>query len=123
MDRAKKFTRANRWFLKLDIKGFFASIHHEVLKEQLKRRFKEHKLLAIFNQIIDSYEATSHRGLPIGNLGSQYFANHYLAVLDHYIKEELGCKYYIRYMDDMVVWHRDKETLKQIRNQLSLIHI
>ncbi|MBU4486456.1 MAG: RNA-directed DNA polymerase, partial [Candidatus Delongbacteria bacterium] len=50
--------------------------------------------------------------VPIGNLTSQYFANHYLAGLDHFIKEELKIKGYVRYMDDMVLWHDDKEYLK-----------
>lgn len=53
------------------------------------------------------------RGLPIGNLASQYFANHYLAVADHYIKEQLRCRRYVRYMDDLVLWHKDKECLIQ----------
>ncbi len=57
-------------------------------------------------------EAHPARGLPIGNLTSQYFANHYLAGLDHFIKEQLRCKAYVRYMDDMVLWHRDKSVLK-----------
>jgi RNA-directed DNA polymerase len=119
LERAKFFTQPNRWFLKLDVKKFFASIHHKVLKSQLERRFKDTRLLGIFDQIIDSYSSDSLRGLPIGNLASQYFANHYLAELDHFIKEELKCKYYVRYMDDMVIWHKDKDTLKNIKQDIN----
>jgi RNA-directed DNA polymerase len=109
---AQDFTRQNRYFLKLDVRKFFDSIHHAVIKTQLDRLFKEEKLLLIFGQIIDSYSAQVDRGVPIGNLSSQYFANHYLCSLDHLIKEELKVKAYVRYMDDLVLWHDDRLHLK-----------
>jgi len=109
---AKIHTRDHAWFLKLDVRKFFESIHHGVLKKQLLRLFKEQKLLSIFFQIIDSYTAHPERGVPIGNLTSQYFANHYLVGLDHFIKEKLGVAAYVRYMDDMVLWHSDKSVLR-----------
>ncbi|MBX2929302.1 MAG: hypothetical protein KF852_15820 [Saprospiraceae bacterium] len=112
LERAKSFTKKHEWFLKLDVRKFFESLHHDVMKRQLARLFKEENLLLIFAQIIDSYEAHTDRGVPIGNLTSQYFANHYLAELDHFIKEKLGIKAYVRYMDDMVLWHKDKAVLK-----------
>ena len=112
LEQAKSFTKKQEWFLKLDVRKFFESLHHDVMKRQLARLFKEENLLLIFAQIIDSYEAHTDRGVPIGNLTSQYFANHYLAELDHFIKEKLGIKAYVRYMDDMVLWHKDKAVLK-----------
>ena len=118
LDRAKLFTRKNGWFLKLDVRKFFASIPHRVLKGQLYRLFKDHRLLSIFRQLIDSYTASPDSGLPIGNLSSQYFANHYLAGLDHFIKEKLHCKAYVRYMDDMVLWHKDKEWLIEAHHSI-----
>ena len=105
LHRAKTYSQRQFWFLKLDVKQFFASIHHTVLKKQLQHLFKDYELLTIFAHIIDSYAASPNRGVPIGNLSSQYFANHYLAGLDHFIKEELRCKRYVRYMDDMVLWN------------------
>lgn len=96
LERAKTFTRHSGWFLKLDVKKFFESVHHQVLKKQLERLFKDKQVLDIFCQIINSYEAHSERGLPIGNLTSQYFANHYLSGLDHFIKENLRIKKYVR---------------------------
>ncbi|MCO6493222.1 MAG: RNA-directed DNA polymerase [Phaeodactylibacter sp.] len=111
--RAKDFTHRYPWYLKLDVRKFFQSIHHSVLKGQLARLFKEQQLLEIFYQVIDSYEASPDRGLPIGNLTSQYFANHYLCGLDHFIKEQLGFKAYVRYMDDMVLWAPEKAVLKE----------
>ncbi len=113
VERAQHFTRKYSWFLKLDVRKFFDSIHHEVVKAQLRRMFKDSRLLEILDQIIDSYESSPLRGVPIGNLTSQYFANHYLAGLDHYIKEVLQIKAYVRYMDDMVLWHNEKAVLKE----------
>lgn len=111
LDRSKIFCRRYEWYLKLDVRKFFASIDHQILKMQLAQLFKEEKLLLILFQIIDSYEASPASGLPIGNLTSQYFANHYLSGLDHYIKEKLRCKAYVRYMDDMVLWSSKKKQL------------
>ncbi len=119
LERAKVFSKKWQWFLKLDVQKFFASVEHTVLKNQLGRLFKEQKLLAIFEQIIDSYEDTPNRGLPIGNLSSQYFANHFLSGLDHFIKEQLRIKAYVRYMDDMVLWHKDKTILKQAHKAIN----
>ena len=90
------------------------------MKAQLARLFEDKKLLLIFNQIIDSYAAESKRGLPIGNLTSQYFANQYLSPLDHLLKDHKSIKSYVRYMDDMVLWHDDKETLKAWRDDITL---
>lgn len=94
----------------------------------IEKKFKDYSLLQIFNKIISSYEVSENKGVPIGNLTSQYFANHYLAGMDHYIKEELKINAYIRYMDDMVLWHNDKEYLKKclklitgfLKNELKL---
>lgn len=117
LHRAQHFAKQYRFFLKLDVRKFFDSIHHDILKNQLHRLLKDHHVLTIFYQIIDSYQADPQGapcGLPIGNLTSQYFANHYLSALDHLIKENLGLKGYVRYMDDMILWHADKEVLKYV---------
>ncbi len=109
--RAKHFNKRYRWFLKLDFRKYFDSLDHTVLKNQLNRLFKDSRLLNIFTSIIDSYSVNQNKGVPIGNLTSQYFANHYLAQADHYVKEALKIKAFIRYMDDMVLWHNNKEVL------------
>lgn len=118
LDRAKKYTRKYRWYLKLDVQKFFANVHHGVLKAQLSGMFKDRRLLEILGKIIDSYEDLEERGLPIGNLTSQYFANHYLSGLDHFVKERLRVKAYVRYMDDMVFWADDKQTLKAVLQEV-----
>ena len=111
LDKAKEYQRHNRWFLKLDVCKYFESIDHTILKQQLYRRFKDKNVLLIFDQIIDSYSTAAEKSLPIGNLTSQYFANHYLSVADYYLKQGLRIPAYVRYMDDMVLWHHDKELL------------
>jgi len=111
LERAKFYTRKYDWYLKLDVRKFFESIYHEVLTEQLMSMFKDGALVGVFEQIIHSYEASLGRGLPIGNLTSQYFANHYLTSLDRFIKETLRISAYVRYMDDLVFWHSEKRTL------------
>ncbi|HNE29185.1 MAG TPA: RNA-directed DNA polymerase [Saprospiraceae bacterium] len=115
LQRAEVCTCRHDWFLKMDVRKFFDSIHHDVLKAQLAGLFKNEHLLAIFGQIIDSFSASEKRGVPIGNLCSQYFANHYLSGLDHFIKERLRIKAYVRYMDDLVLWHDDKRALISAR--------
>ncbi|MCG2759807.1 MAG: RNA-directed DNA polymerase, partial [Candidatus Delongbacteria bacterium] len=112
IDKAKKFNNKYDYFLKLDVRKYFDSIDHVILMKALEKKFKDLEVLRIFEKIIESYKVTSRKGVPIGNLTSQYFANHYLAGLDHFIKEELKIKGYVRYMDDMVLWHDDKEYLK-----------
>lgn len=118
LDKAKGYNRHYRWFLKLDVRKYFESIDHAILKMQLRRLFKDQALLLIFDRIIDSYDSAEHKGLPIGNLTSQYFANHYLSVADHYAKEALRVPASIRYMDDMVFWHHDKDALREMGNRI-----
>ncbi len=115
LKRAAVFSRSQAWYLKLDVRKFFETMHHDVLKGQLCCLFKEEHLLKIFFDIIDSYAYAPGRGVPIGNLTSQYFANHFLSGLDHFIKEKLCIPAYVRYMDDMVLWHDDKDQLQAAR--------
>lgn len=111
LDRARLFHKKYAYYLKLDVRKCFDTIDHKVLYSSLCRIFKDEMLLYIFYQIIESYQTKLGKGLPIGNLTSQYFANHIFAMLDHFIKEKLGVKAYVRYMDDMVLWMNDKEDL------------
>lgn len=112
LEMAQRHTRKYAYFLKLDVRKFFDSINQATLKTQLSAMYKDKALLSIFEAIIHSYHTEVGKGIPIGNLSSQYFANHYLAELDHYIKETLKCKAYIRYMDDMLLFAEDKSSLK-----------
>lgn len=99
--------------LKLDVRKYFDSISHERLMEQLEKIYKDPLLLGMFRAIVGSYCTDSGRGLPIGNLTSQYFANHYLSSLDHYVREQLRMEAYVRYMDDMMLWSDNREALRE----------
>lgn len=101
------------WVAKLDFRKYFDSISHTVLKEKLRRLFKDKQLLALLERIIDSYQVSSGYGLPIGNLTSQYFANYYLSSIDHYAKEVLLIPVYLRYMDDILLFDTDKHKIKE----------
>ena len=114
IERAASFHKKYTWFMKIDCRKYFDSIDHLVLKRQLNKRFKDQRLLNLCYSIIDSYEITAGKGLPIGNLTSQYFANHYLAHADRYLSENLKAKAVVRYMDDLLIWHDDKQELFNI---------
>ncbi len=111
IDRAAFFAKTYLWFAKLDVRKYFDNILHSQLKQQLNQLFKDRAVIEILHSIIDSYQTTQGRGIPIGNLSSQYFANHYLSAADHYAKETLHLQGYVRYMDDIVLFHNQKETL------------
>lgn len=111
--QAAKYQKQYRWFLKLDVRKYSDSIDQSILIALLDRRFKEPFFLSLFRRIINSYSTVNGKGLPIGNLTSQYFANHYLAYADHFLTEKLQAKAYVRYMDDMVIWDNDKVRLLQ----------
>ena len=104
LERARHFSRCYQWFAKLDVCKYFDSISHEVLLGQLCRLIKDSQLLLYFRDLLATYEVEEGRGLPIGNLTSQYFANHYLAVADHYAKEQLKVPAMVRYMDDLLLF-------------------
>lgn len=116
--RAQYYARKYTWFLRLDIRKYFDSINHRRLLALLKRRFKDVRLLALLERIVNSYRVTPHAGLPIGSLTSQHFANFYLGVADRMIKERLRAPGYVRYMDDMVIWGHDSRTLAVWRDEL-----
>ncbi len=109
--RAFSFSRRFGHFLKLDVRRYFDSIPHGRLLGLLERRIKDSDLFELLRRIVASYEIMPGRGLPIGNLTSQHFANFYLAHLDHFIKEQLRIPGYLRYMDDMVLFAENGATL------------
>ena len=102
-----------QYCLKLDIKKFYPSIDHDILKELLNRKFKDQDLLWLLHEIIDSTD-----GLPIGNYLSQYLANYYLTFFDHWIKEVKQVKYYYRYADDIVILAPGKPQLHQLLHDI-----
>ncbi len=104
------------WAFKGDIKSFFPSINHIILKQLLQRIITDKNVLGLLFQIIDSY---GDIGLPIGALLSQLFANLMLDPLDHLIKEQLRCRYYVRYMDDFIVLAKSKDDARSIGREIT----
>lgn len=102
--------------LKGDVKKYFYSLNHAVLKNDIRRTIRCQKTLAVLDGIIDS--SGDGVGIPIGNLTSQLFANIYLDPLDHLIKETLGIKYYVRYMDDFIILGGSKKYLWNVRRSI-----
>jgi RNA-directed DNA polymerase len=102
-----------KYCLKLDIKKFYPSIDHYILKKMLRRKFKDNDLLWLLDEIIESTP-----GLPIGNYLSQYFANFYLSYFDHWIKEIKHVRYYFRYADDLVILSGHKPYLHQLLSEI-----
>jgi retron-type reverse transcriptase len=104
------------YILKMDVAKFFQNIDRKILVEILKRKVKDKKLLDLLDKII--YSSEGEKGLPIGNYTSQTFANIYLNEVDKFVKEELKCRYYFRYMDDSVILLKNKQEAITVLNEI-----
>lgn len=127
--------RKHPYLLHLDIRHYFPSVDHQILLEQLQPRLRDSRVTALVQTILDSgaalyrrpqvqafYGAPSDsrpRGLPIGNLTSQWWGNLYLNGLDHFAKRQLKAKAYLRYMDDIVCFADEQRTLRQWRREIT----
>jgi len=124
---------SNGFCLKADIKHYFEEINHEILLEIIKRKIKCEKTIWLIKQIMQNKvveererERETHdslltiKGMPLGNLTSQFFANVYLNELDQFVKHKLKVKYYIRYVDDFVILHSSKEQLELWKREIEL---
>ncbi len=106
--------------LKADIRHYFQEVNQEVLINIIQRKIKDKQTLWLINQIISniSKDTNSFKGMPLGNLTSQFFANLYLNELDQFVKHQLKAKYYIRYVDDFIILHYSKDQLMAWKNQI-----
>ena len=119
VDKLELFARKASWnikrsgyALKCDIKRFFDSVDQEILLEIIKRKIDDQSVIRLIEIIVRSYEKEKGKGLPLGNVTSQLFANIYLNELDHFVKHNLMAKYYLRYCDDFMVLNNNKEYLE-----------
>ena len=134
--RYEKFRNRFRYVLRCDIFRYFHTIDHEILKRDLRRRLACERTLDLADRIIDGSNPQEpvyqlfpgddllsplerRRGLPIGNLTSQFFSNLYLDCMDHFAKEVLRAKGYLRYVDDFVLFHNDREQLEGWQRRLA----
>jgi retron-type reverse transcriptase len=112
--------RKYAWYCQVDIAGYFASIEHEVLLQILMKRFKGKEVENQFLRILQTYQDAFGRGLPIGALTSQYFANYYLDGLDRFFENHPHVRAHIRYMDDIVWWCDSKQAVKGVLDEISM---
>ena len=137
IERCSHWVEHRRYFLKCDIKQFFPSVDHEVLYGLIARRIADPRVMRLVRLILKSGEgilASEYmmewfpgddlltplrpRGLPIGNLTSQFWGNVYLDGLDHFVKEDLRERYYLRYVDDFLVFGEDKDRLHEVKKEI-----
>lgn len=119
----RKYPNETIYCLKLDIRKFYPSIQHNILKNIIASKIKDKDVLALLSEIIDSHvdknaqpaiNTDEKRGIPIGNYCSQYFANVYLSKFDEWCKHDLKLKFYFRYADDIVILYHDKQYLHNL---------
>ena len=106
--QARYWTRRGDWYGKIDVRKYYDSVDHEIVREKLSRRFREQRLLRLFDRLLASWAVAPGKGLPIGALTSQYLANFYLDGFDAGMKASGLCHRYMRYLDDIVVWQHEK---------------
>jgi retron-type reverse transcriptase len=135
LKRAFYFYRNSRYCYKFDVRKFFYTIDHEILMRKVSGKIKDPKLLNLLRELLNTYDSgidyyfrfeqddlidmMRNRGLPIGNLTSQIFGNFFLSDLDHFIKEDLRQRSYIRYMDDALVFAENLEELKTAKSKIT----
>ena len=119
----RRHFRNTKYVLQIDVTKYYPSINHDKLKGMFRRKIKCQRTLNLINEIING----GGIGLPIGNYTSQWFANFYLQDFDRYLKQDLKIKYYVRYMDDIVIFgsnkrvlHRHRKTIDKILDELKL---
>lgn len=119
--------KINGWFnnnqirgycFKADIKHYFQEVNQDILLKILKRKIRDGKVIWLINIILKNFD-NKQKGMPLGNLTSQFFANVYLNELDYFIKHEIKAKYYIRYVDDFVILSSSKSQLKIWKKEIN----
>lgn len=116
LDTYMRDREGTTYCLKIDIAKFYPSIDTAILKQLLRKKFKDADVLNVLDKIVDSHP--EGKGIPIGSYLSQYLANFYLAYFDHWLKENQRVKYVIRYMDDLVILSDSKEWLHQLKENI-----
>lgn len=135
LKRFTQFARSNRCILQCDIRKYFPNLDHTILKAQLRQKIKCPDTLWLIDQIVDGSNSQGEdaeyfpgddlltpierrKGLPIGNLTSQFFANVHLNGFDHFVKEQLKAKQYLRYVDDFALFSDDLSFLKEAKSAI-----
>ncbi|MBU1876028.1 MAG: reverse transcriptase domain-containing protein [Nanoarchaeota archaeon] len=112
----KKLSHNNTYqvfILKSDIRHYFDEVDHSILLKIIRKRINDPKVLWLIRRILSNYSTSKRKGMPLGNLTSQFFANVYLNELDQFVKHKLKAKNYVRYVDDFVLLHNSEEKLTE----------
>lgn len=105
--------------LKADIRHYFQTVSHEVLLKIIRRKISDENIIWLITKILDNFDSKKDKtGMPLGNLTSQFFANVYLNELDYFIKQKLKIKFYLRYVDDFIILHENREQLEEWKTQI-----
>jgi len=128
IQRFEKFKRkvtnnlhSQAFCLKADIKHYFEEVDHKILCKIIKRKISCKKTLNLIKVILKNGAfCTKNKGMPLGNLTSQFFANVYLNNLDYFVKNKIKAKYYIRYVDDFVILHKDIRKLEEWKQEIEI---
>ena len=116
--KASKNNTKTCYVLKADVKHYFETVDHKTLMLILGKKIKDEKLLGLIQTILDNHN-TQVKGMPLGNLTSQFFANVYLNELDQFVKHKLRAKYYIRYVDDFIILHSSRKILEEYKAKIN----
>lgn len=112
--KVSRNSRRTAWVLKCDIRKFFASIDHAILLDICRAHISDSEILSLLKEIVSSFETSPGKGLPLGNLTSQLFANVYMNRFDQFVKHQLKTVHYIRYADDFVLLSEDYMYLRSL---------
>ena len=100
-------------------KHYFQSVDHNILLEKIRVKIKDEKIIWLIEIILKNHKTENpQRGMPLGNLTSQFFANIYLDEFDHFVKQQLKAKYYLRYVDDFVILHISQKVLVKWKTKI-----
>ncbi len=114
--KASKNNTRNCYVFKADIKHYFDEVNHNALINILRKKINDERLISLISKVLKNH--SNKIGMPLGNMTSQFFANVYLNELDQFMKNELKAKYYIRYVDDFVILHNDKNVLESYKEKI-----
>jgi len=117
--KASKNNSRNCFVLKADIKHYFDNVDHNILINLIQKRVKDERVIWLIKKILKNHKTINNKGMPLGNLTSQFFANIYLDEIDQFIKHKLKAKHYIRYVDDFVILHNDKILLEYYKEMIN----
>ena len=118
-DTFKRKVGPDGFVLKADIRHYFETVDQQVLIEILGRRIKDERMMSVIRIILENHKTASlGKGMPLGNLTSQFFANIYLGELDYFVKHELHAKHYVRYVDDFIILGKDAAQLEGWKGEI-----